>query len=717
MKSLCVLVAVLLVLLTSVNARGGGGMIGRGRGGGDKQKGRRGKNPPGQKKGRGGRKPNPVRNKPSSLDSSKPKSETEIVEGDLPDEGSEGRSKDDEEEGVTCIRQKDFTTGTLIIDNPGIYKLCENIVFDPNAPQGDVPSEDAYDPIFPGEYSKNAYGLGFFSAIAIQAPDVEIRLNSHSIEQSKGHALFQRYFAVFELASSPFIKGAGPAQFIGEEEVCICASNLKILGPGVIGLSSHHGIHGNDNKNVEIRNVVFVDFEVAAVSLNNIDGLVIQDCEILHNRHDVPINGMFSAARFIRPYAKELKERGYKMNLRGEEVTAAKAYDDLIEAINNVYFDVVAHPDINNGMINPEEHRMEYDLFRNHFHVIDGPCYAFVVHGRGPAVGDQGFVFNENNTTTSSNILIKDNKINNIKCWTKEIPSVVENSTVINDVRGAVFQVVDVVDMTLISSFEDGTYKGNVVADLQIMVAKAILEGVLEDDPLRQTTPNTISPIIIEWAESEDMVFNPSYRCNGDAMHHVNKGIIVIRVEDTQGFQIEGNSISEIKNLSPKPFTNCFDYHAVASPENEGEQQGGNIRGISVTAVRGFVDERGMLDHHSTIKDNIITNLSSNNPNVIVGIDVQGDSKAVLVEDNVVDLSSRVGTSVMDEFIALRVRKHVDNEGDDMVIIGDNSLMQDLQILNNRRLRNKPDLGQKDMELEWKVGGCPFGYGRGQRPN
>jgi hypothetical protein len=71
----------------------------------------------------------------------------------------------------------------------------------------------------------------------------------------------------------------------------------------------------------------------------------------------------------------------------------------------------------------------------------------------------------------------------------------------------------------------------------------------------------------------------------------------------------------------------------------------------------------------------------------------------------------------MDEFIALRVRKHVDNEGDDMVIIGDNSLMQDLQILNNRRLRNKPDLGQKDKELEWKVGGCPFGYGRGQRRN
>lgn len=249
---------------------------------------------------------------------------------------------------------------------------------------------------------------------------------------------------------------------------------------------------------------------------------------------------------------------------------------------------------------------------------------------------------------------------------------------------------------------------------MQIMVAKAILEGVLDDDPLRQTAPNTISPTIIEWAESADEIFNPSYRCNGDAMHHVNKGIVVIRVEDTKGFQIEGNSITAVKNTSPKAFDKCFDYHAGASDENEGEQQGGNIRGISVAAVRGYTDERGMLDRRSTIKDNVIKDFSSNNPNVIVGIDVQGDSKAVEVVDNVVDLSLRVGTSVMDEFIALRVRKHVDNEGEDSVIIGDNSLMQDLQVLNNRRLRNKPELGPKETELEWKVGGCPFARGRGQ---
>lgn len=279
-----------------------------------------------------------------------------------------------------------------------------------------------------------------------------------------------------------------------------------------------------------------------------------------------------------------------------------------------------------------------------------------------------------------------------------------------NDPRGAIFQVVDAVDLRLISTYDDGTYKGNVVSDMQVMVAKAILDGILEDDnPLLQTAPNTISQTIIDWAQSDEMVFNPSYRCNGDAMHHVNKGVVVIRVEDTQGFEIVGNSMKGIRNFSPKPFTNCFDYHAGASDENEGEQQGGNMRGISVAAVRGY------SDRHSLIKDNVVMDFSSSNPNVIVGIDVQGDSKSVEVVDNMVDLSARAGTSVMDEFVALRVRKFVDNEGDDAVIIGDNALMQDLQILNNRRLRSKPELGRKDKELEWKLGGCPFARARGQR--
>lgn len=115
-------------------------------------------------------------------------------------------------------------------------------MFNPNAPlPGQTPAEDAFDPVFPGEYDENAFGLGFFSAIAIAASDVELYLNGFTIEQSEGHALFQRFFSIIELADSPFIKNAGPAQFVGDDDAFQAASNVVIVGPGVLGRSSHHG--------------------------------------------------------------------------------------------------------------------------------------------------------------------------------------------------------------------------------------------------------------------------------------------------------------------------------------------------------------------------------------------------------------------------------------------------------------------------------------------
>mmetsp|Transcript_12613 Transcript_12613/g.27390 ORF Transcript_12613/g.27390 Transcript_12613/m.27390 type:complete len:83 (-) Transcript_12613:3186-3434(-) len=52
----------------------------------------------------------------------------------------------------------------------------------------------------------------------------------------------QRFFSVFELAMSPFIADTGPAQFVSAGRAFAPASNVAILGPGVIGRSSHHGM-------------------------------------------------------------------------------------------------------------------------------------------------------------------------------------------------------------------------------------------------------------------------------------------------------------------------------------------------------------------------------------------------------------------------------------------------------------------------------------------
>jgi hypothetical protein len=266
-----------------------------------------------------------------------------------------------------------FDTGTYVIREPGRYKLCENISFRPNGPApGSQLSDDSFQPDY-SQYSPFSYGLGFFSAIAIETSGVILDLNGFTIEQSPEHALIQRFFALIELASSPFIPLTGPAMFVGDSETFISANDIIIKGPGTIGRSAHHGIHGNFNTNITIEEVTFVDFEVGAVSLNRVNNLVIKDCDIPHNRQDVPVIGTFSSARFILPYLKILAEQyDYSMPLRGEIAHASAVYHALKQAIVNVYDDVVQE-----GYINAKSHPVEYSLFNNPFRVIDGPCYAF----------------------------------------------------------------------------------------------------------------------------------------------------------------------------------------------------------------------------------------------------------------------------------------------------------------------------------------------------
>jgi hypothetical protein len=48
--------------------------------------------------------------------------------------------------------------------------------------------------------------------------------------------------------------------------------------------------------------------------------------------------------------------------------------------------------------------------------------YVFLVHGKGPAVGDFGNELSLNSTTTSSQIRILNNNIQSINCWTNEVP-------------------------------------------------------------------------------------------------------------------------------------------------------------------------------------------------------------------------------------------------------------------------------------------------------
>ena len=164
------------------------------------------------------------------------------------------------------------------------FKLSENITFNPNSIKDtarDVNFPTAMEITLAGRvkksqhdvYDQRAFGIGFFSALIIQASNITIDLNGYKIEQSFEHALQQRFFSVIELASIPFLPTQGPHTFGSS----IKAADRCLITNGTIGRSSHHGIHGNLATNIIIKDIHFENYEVGTISLNGVRNIYVDN--------------------------------------------------------------------------------------------------------------------------------------------------------------------------------------------------------------------------------------------------------------------------------------------------------------------------------------------------------------------------------------------------------------------------------------------------------
>ena len=183
---------------------------------------------------------------------------------------------------TVCLSNADFELGTYRIMHSGKYCLDEDIEFNPNPGSISNPNSQFHwlptdDILYPGssDLLNGAYALGFFAAIAIESSDVEIDLCGQSIAQHLHHYLQQRFFAVIEIAKSPFLEGVGPTHFGPITNI----TNIYIHN-GIIGLSSHHGIHSNEANNVILDNLVIRDFEVGGIQFNGFSGVQIRNIHI-----------------------------------------------------------------------------------------------------------------------------------------------------------------------------------------------------------------------------------------------------------------------------------------------------------------------------------------------------------------------------------------------------------------------------------------------------
>lgn len=433
------------------------------------------------------------------------------------------------------LRNADFAHGTLIVRTSCLLLLAEDIQFGPN-PIHDFtirrPQQDAKYPLHSG------FQLGFFAAIAITGQRIVLDGQHHSLAQHPMHAILQRFYAHIELASSAFIVGEGPVQFgtsiESARDIIICNTRF--------GRSSHFAVSGNGNGNVQLRNLLVEDYEVATFKLNGVHDAWIRNVTGTGHFREVPINGEFSQTTFL-------------LQLMRNQLGKDDKHDSAYHRLRRLH-DAAKHGVMTSGVIDKHEHPEAFALFANKARIqTGGTVYGFVITDLGAAVGP--IQMEHTAETASRRVLIENVRINGSHSHTVEFVSLVDAS---------------------------GSFITGPIGELWDLDRIARDYGNLGDDPLVQAVVryvriyNTLSPAerkragrpnlpdaLLDWIDATNgpldetaWTFFQSQRytisCNADAMGHVNKGLMIARIQSSEEVYLKDVSLGDAKATGDPPF-------------------------------------------------------------------------------------------------------------------------------------------------------------------
>jgi len=203
-----------------------------------------------------------------------------------------------------------FKNGTYIIDNPGVYILTEDIIFEPNKFNNCKPTKNQRES---GPYSHSDYIFGFFACIHIKCSDVILNLNGYSIEMSKLYRICQRFGSIISIGEHPFEPKQGPGgKFV---DIINPIHNITIMGndnfceKGYISNSVHHCIRANRCYGLNIVNLSISNFEVAGIHLSGCSKIFINNVSIYCSSQDVILMGRYSQLQFCNEILIKLEEK------------------------------------------------------------------------------------------------------------------------------------------------------------------------------------------------------------------------------------------------------------------------------------------------------------------------------------------------------------------------------------------------------------------------
>ena len=465
--------------------------------------------------------------------------------------------------------QSDFTNGTVRLRHSAHYVLKDNIIFEPNASTNWMPTTTQTDHGANADYPIGRHGgyhLGFFAAITIEAAHVFLDLNGKTLRQSVMFSVQQRFYANIELASSPFIPLQGPGSF-GDT---IVAASKTLIANGNLGLSSHHGIHGNGMSEIIIQNLTIHEFEVAGIALNGGTNCLVRNVQICNMSNDITVLSTYSSARFMQPTLEAI------VKAKSTAMLGNKKGTDILGRLNAAMKEVFTAT--RNGTAISDS-----SIFKNKTGIYDGGGYGIVLNSRGVAV--HGFKKNRDGAIGNQHNVIHDVSVDNLMVGSGEIIGVslnVSGST--GGAYGGKQQVGiagDVLQIKVVSN-EEGAYVGNVLSDAKLFVAHHFGGS-------QQGTTN-IAPLIIDWAihghSNLDKLLNDNdlyFVSGGDSMGHVMKGVIGLFI--SAGLNIQAFNMN-IKNLSNKNTAGTATRAETADKAGivplEVEFNGAAVRGVAV---------------------------------------------------------------------------------------------------------------------------------------
>jgi len=474
-------------------------------------------------------------------------------------------ANDDDTLPTIYLSQLDFNEGTYRIQSRGEYVLTENIVLTFNAPAPDVEADpdfspNAYDVAelywyprhdqedkYPGLYTYHGkYTLGFFAGISIECDDVVINLNGFGLSMDYKFYFQQRFFSLIELGNQPFMGGQGPANWGADQ---VFASSV-VIKDGVLGLTSHHSIHGNHNSDVLVSNVRMTQFDVAGFGCNACSGVEVTDCIVGPQNTNIPVLGRYTHARAFLPRIQEL------VDVYGDEyMTFANRAPILVSDLADrmvTEMDMIYHHFINEVQYDADDETWlsAQKLFLNPTGWMDGgSSYGMVFNGDGAAVVGIGC-----RTDLTSDITLENVEIYGIYVQPIEKPKFQSDGAI----RLSFFDGLDwpAVSKGLADPYH-AIYMGDSYTDLVFTVNHYV-------DSWYYLNSLRITPAMATFATTGDATaFADEYDgvCGSDIQLHSSKGAIGLRIDGTQNLNLVNVYVHDVQNWGALGIDLCGEYH------------------------------------------------------------------------------------------------------------------------------------------------------------